>query len=59
MEIVGCGWDERKAIIRLAVESSEFDEVREGDFSPDFTPTFTVIEESDIDVLNRLLSKDT
>ena len=34
--IVGCGWDESRNTVRLAVESETFDEVEDGYFAPDF-----------------------
>jgi hypothetical protein len=34
--IVGCGWDENRRIVRLAVESSEFDDIADGMFAPNF-----------------------
>jgi hypothetical protein len=34
--IVGCGWDEHRHLIRLAVESEEFDDVPDGHVAPSF-----------------------
>lgn len=41
MTIIGCGWDETRHRVRLAVQSVEFADVPDGTFAPDFTPTFT------------------
>ncbi len=40
LTIVGCGWDEVRGVVRLAVESSEFDDVPDGHFAPGWTPRF-------------------
>ena len=41
LTVVGCGWDESLRVIRLAVESEEFDDVPEGCFCPEWEPLFT------------------
>lgn len=41
LRVVGCGWDESRGVVRLAVESDEFDDVPEGVFAPEWFPTFT------------------
>ena len=41
LRIVGCGWDEMKGVIRLAVESETFDDIPEGVFCPEWQPTYT------------------
>ena len=41
LRVVGVGWDELRNQIRVAVESAEFDEVPEGCFAPEWTPTYT------------------
>ena len=55
MVIVGCGWDETRNSIRLAVESEEWDEVEDGMFAPDFTPIVTM-RISELDAILRLVS---
>lgn len=40
-KIVGCGWDERRNYIRLAVESASFDDIPDGFFAPLMTVTAT------------------
>lgn len=41
IRVVGCGWDEGRHVIRLAVESAEFDDVPDGCFAPEWNPQFT------------------
>lgn len=41
LRIVGCGWDEARNLVRVAVESETFDEVPDGYFAPEWTPTYT------------------
>lgn len=41
LRIVGCGWDEARGVMRIAVESESFDEVPDGCFAPEWTPTYT------------------
>ena len=57
MQIVGCGWDETRGVIRLAVESETFDEVEEGMFAPMFRPVVT-LRISEFDAILRLVTED-
>lgn len=41
LRVVGCGWDERTNSVRIAVESSTFDDIPDGYFAPEWTPTYT------------------
>lgn len=41
LRIIGCGWDEGRHVVRLAVESSTFDDVPDGMFAPNWEPAYT------------------
>ncbi len=42
LRVVGCGWDEQRSILRIAVESATFADVPDGRFAPEWTPTYHV-----------------
>jgi hypothetical protein len=56
--IVGCGWDETRNYVRLAVESESFDEVPDGYFAPDLSVTITR-RVSELDAILRLVTSGT
>lgn len=60
MRIVGCGWDEKRNVLRLAAESEEWDDVPDGYFAPEFTPSYTTATltkfEAAMEVLGRTAS---
>lgn len=58
IKIVGCGWDETKNTIRLAVESETFDEVEDGRFAPYLTLTVTQ-RRSELDAVIHLLTPES
>ena len=41
IRVVGCGWDEKANVVRLAVESEAFDDVPDDQFAPEWQPVFT------------------
>jgi hypothetical protein len=41
LTVVGCGWDETRQQVRIAVESSTFDDIPDGVFAPEWTPLYT------------------
>jgi hypothetical protein len=56
--IVGCGWDETRNYVRLAVESETFDEVPDGYFAPDLSVTITR-RVSELAAIIRLVTSGT
>jgi hypothetical protein len=58
LKIVGCGWDEQRNEVRLAVESSAFDEVADGMFAPTWSPVFTTHRMSEFEAAMAVLMGD-
>lgn len=58
LRVVGCGWDELRNQIRIAVESAEFDEVADGYFAPEWTPAYTAHYLSRFDAAMEVLKGD-
>jgi hypothetical protein len=57
LRIVGCGWDESRNIVRIAVESETFTDVPDGQFAPEWVPTYTAHEVTEFEAAMMLMGR--
>jgi hypothetical protein len=57
LRIVGCGWDESRNIVRIAVESETFDDVPDGQFAPEWEPVYTFHEVTEFEAAMMLMGR--